>query len=155
MEYRVSLDPRGHGVLRVRKGLLESLDLKVPRATEESMACQVSGELQAYRYSKSIIIIPIIIDRTRRIHRIIWCFLKGMPGLEGPLGYIGLPGCNGTDGCDGEPGSPGFSGNRGISGLDGPPGIPGNAGDGGINSPGIKGERGTDGLMGKRVCINT
>ena len=56
MEYRVSLDPRGHGVLRVRKGLLASLDLKVRRAIEESMVCQASGELQAYRYGKSIII---------------------------------------------------------------------------------------------------
>ena len=69
MEYRVSLDPRGHGVLRVRKGLLASMDLKVRRATEESMVCQASGELQAYRYGKTIIIIPIMIDITRRIHR--------------------------------------------------------------------------------------
>ena len=49
MEYRVSLDPRDHGVLRVRRGLMGSMDLKVPRATEESMACQDLGELQAYR----------------------------------------------------------------------------------------------------------
>ena len=69
MEYQVSLDPRGHGVLRVRKGLLASLDLKVRRAIEESMVYQASGELQAYRYGKTIIIIPIMIDITRRIHR--------------------------------------------------------------------------------------
>ena len=69
MEYRVSLDPRGHGVLRVRRGLMGSMDLKVRRVIEESMVCQASGELQAYRYSKSIIIIPIMIDITRRIHR--------------------------------------------------------------------------------------
>ena len=69
MEYRVWLDPRGHGVLRVRKGLLVSMDLKVQRAIEESMVCQASGELQAYRYSKRIITIPIMIDMTRRIHR--------------------------------------------------------------------------------------
>ena len=74
MEYRVSLDPRGHGVLKVRKGLLASMDLKVRRATEESMVCQAFGELQAYRYSKTITIIPIMIDTTSRIHRIIWCF---------------------------------------------------------------------------------
>ena len=52
MEYRVWLVPRGHGVLRARRGLLGSMDLKVRKATEESMVCQVSGELQAYRYSK-------------------------------------------------------------------------------------------------------
>ena len=71
MEYRVSLDPRGHGVLRVRKGLLVSMDLKVQRATEESMVCQVSGELQAYRYGKRMFMIPTIIDMTRLIQRII------------------------------------------------------------------------------------
>ena len=71
MEYRVSLDPRGHGVLRVRKGLLASLDLKVRRAIEESMVCQASGELQAYRYGKSIIMLSMITDITRRIYRII------------------------------------------------------------------------------------
>ena len=69
MEYRVSLDQRGHGVLRVRKGLLASLDLKVRRAIEESMVYQASGELQAYRYSKSIIMLSMITDITRRIHR--------------------------------------------------------------------------------------
>ena len=74
MEYPVSLDPKGHGVQRVRKGLLVSLDLKVPRATEESMACQVSEELQAYRYSNCIFTISITMDVTRRIYRIIWCF---------------------------------------------------------------------------------
>ena len=74
MEYQVSLDPRGHGVLRVRKGLLASLDLKAPRATEESMACQVFGELQAYRYGKCIFMISMTMDVTRLIYRIIWCF---------------------------------------------------------------------------------
>ena len=74
MEYRVSLDPRGHGVLRVRRGLMGSMDLKVRRVIEESMACQASGELLAYRYVKYSFTIPTIIDMTRRIHRIIWCF---------------------------------------------------------------------------------
>ena len=74
MEYRVSLDQRGHGVLRVRKGLLASLDLKVRRAIEESMVCQASGELQAYRYGNCIFTISITMDVTRRIYRIIWCF---------------------------------------------------------------------------------
>ena len=74
MEYRVSLDPRDHGVLRVRRGLMGSMDLKVRKATEESMACQDSGELQAYRYNYYIFMISIIIDMTRRINRIIWCF---------------------------------------------------------------------------------
>ena len=74
MEYQVSLDPRGHGVLRVRKGFLVSLDLKVRKATEESMVCQDSGELQAYRYNYYIFIISIIMDMTRRINRIIRCF---------------------------------------------------------------------------------
>ena len=80
MEYRVSLDPRGHGVLRVRRGLMGSMDLKVRKATEESMACQDSGELQAYRYGKSIIMIPTIIDVTIRIHRII----LSIQGYAGP-----------------------------------------------------------------------
>ena len=74
MEYQVSLDPRGHGVLRVRRGLMGSMDLKVRRVIEESMACQASGELLAYRYVKYSFTIPTIIDMTRRIHRIIWCF---------------------------------------------------------------------------------
>ena len=71
MEFRVSLDPRGHGVLRVRKGLLASLDLKVRRAIEESMVCQASGELQAYRYGKSIVMLSMITGITSRIYRII------------------------------------------------------------------------------------
>ena len=74
MEYRVSLDQRGHGVLRVRKGLLASLDLKVRRAIEESMVYQASGELQAYRYGTCIFAKSMIIPMTRRIHCIIWCF---------------------------------------------------------------------------------
>ena len=74
MEYRVSLDPRDHGVLRVRRGLMGSMDLKVRKATEESMACQDLGELQAYRYGTCIFAKSMIIPMTRRIHCIMWCF---------------------------------------------------------------------------------